>query len=100
MLWRRSVRQTARASPRVTPVRAHRLLRWFPHPRRTTTRSGRCGSITSLWETLLERARDPDFVVSEWLRVGCPTGIGESIIEANGFFPTNVRTVFGHSCST
>ena len=40
-----------------------------------------------LWETLLEHAQDPDVVVSEWLPDVCPTGIGESIIEANDIFP-------------
>ena len=60
-------------SPELLQYVAHRLLRWW---------QVRFDYI--IWETLLEHAQDPDFVVSEWLRDGCPTGIGESIIKANG----------------
>ena len=57
--------------------------------RRSATRSDGFGSLASFGRPCSARAhaQDPDVVVSEWLRYGCLTGIGESVIEANGIFP-------------
>ena len=71
MLWRRSVRQTAKGFSPVLLQNVHTAVYDGFHFK----------------ETFLEHAQDPEFVVSEWLRDGCPAEIGESIIEANGIFP-------------
>ena len=41
-----------------------------------------------LWKALLSAAEDPDAAdLPDWLANGCPTGIGDSVIRANGVFP-------------
>jgi hypothetical protein len=40
-----------------------------------------------LWKAMLQTAEDPDIDVPTWLKEGCPTGIGSSVISGRGIFP-------------
>ena len=48
---------------------------------------GRSSFESNILEALLKDASDPEVDVPEWLRTGCPTGVGSSRISARGIFP-------------
>jgi hypothetical protein len=45
-----------------------------------------------LWKAMMEAAEDPDIDVPLWLKEGCPTGIGDSVITGRGIFPAVAGT--------
>ena len=83
--------------PRVAPVRAHRLVRWFPH--QEGLRQEAAGAVRLHPLGALARAS----AIPRRRCFGVVTGrlpCGNWRVGHRGKFPTSVRSVFGHFCGT